>query len=76
MDYVPVNQTVVFDMCETRSCVTVTIIDDFIVERNERFFFALYRTPGLHPNIDLDPVDGEVVILDDDGRYIYQMTCV
>ena len=56
-----------FGACETRYCTTVTIIDDYIDEQNKKFFYTLDRTPGLHPNIELDAVDGEVVIVDDDG---------
>ena len=66
-DYLSLAVILPFAACQTRSCVTVTIVDDFIDEDNETFFYDLERTPGLHPNIDLDPVLGECVIEDNDG---------
>ena len=47
--------------------MNVTIVDDFVYEPEENFFYTLERTPGLHPNIDLDPILGEIVIEDDEG---------
>ena len=61
------NVTLMFEHCEIRRCVNVTIMDDFIDEQDESFFYKLRRTPDLHPRITLDPVDGEIVIVDDDG---------
>ena len=66
-DYGEFNVTLMFAACETRRCVDVTIVDDFVDERDENFFYTLERTPGLHPNIDLDPTLGEIVIEDDEG---------
>ena len=59
------DEMVIFDTCKTRHCVNVTIINDFESEPDEIFFYTLERTPDLHPNIILDPVFGEVVIVDD-----------
>ena len=57
-----------FEACERLQCVNVTIKDDDEDEPKENFFFTLQETPaGLHPNIDLDPTDGEVLICDNDG---------
>ena len=56
-----------FAACETRRCVDVPIFNDFHDEPEEVFFYTLNRTPDLHHNIDLSPVDGEVLIVDDDG---------
>ena len=67
MDYEPSNMTLMFSACETRHCVSVTILNDFDDEPDENFFYTLERTPDLHPNIDLDPVLAEIVIVDDDG---------
>ena len=67
-DYGSINVTLMFDACETRSCVNVTIENDLVNEEDENFFYTLDRTPGLPPNINLNPVDGEVLIEDDDGR--------
>ena len=66
-DYLSLAVILPFAACQTRSCVNVTIVDDFIVEGNETFLYDLERTPGLHPNIDLNPILGEILIVDDDG---------
>ena len=66
-DYIELNVTLMFEPCKIRRCVNVTIMDDFIDEQDENFFYKLLRTPDLHPRITLDPVDGEIVIVDDDG---------
>ena len=66
-DYIEFNVTLMFEPCERRRCVNVTIVDDFIDEPDESFFYKLRRTPDLHPRITLDPVNGTIVIIDDDG---------
>ena len=43
--------------CETRQCMNVTIVDDFVDEPIESFSVTLERTPGLDVRITLDPVD-------------------
>ena len=67
MDYGSRGLTLMFAACETRRCVDVTIVNDFHNEPEEDFFYTLNRTPDLHHNINLAPVGGEVVIVDDDG---------
>ena len=63
MDYESLYTVLMFDECEKRQCVNVTIIDDFEDEPNENLFYTLEKIPDdLHPNIMLDPVDGEIVI--------------
>lgn len=46
-------------------------MDDTEYEPNEFFFYTLQETLGLHPNIELAPVNGEIVIIDNDlnGQY-------
>ena len=66
-DYGELNVTLMFAACERRRCVNVSIVKDFDGEPEENLFYKLQRTPDLHPRIDLDPVDGEIVIVDDDG---------
>ena len=56
----------IFDVCKTRKCVNVTVTDDEVDETEESFTFHLSRTGDLHPHITLDPVDGEILIVDDD----------
>ena len=48
--------------------MNVTIIDDVVLENEEEFDVTLTRTTGLDTRITLDPVDGVVQIIDDDGR--------
>ena len=41
-------------------------MNDTINEKRESFTFHLSRTVDLHPHITLNPVDGEILIVDDD----------
>ena len=66
-DYEPLDVTLMFDECETRRCVNVSIVDDFVDEPDKNFLYSLERTPDLHPRIDLDPTLGEMEIVDNDG---------
>ena len=59
-----------FEACQRRSCVTVTIVDDEVLENVESFNVTLERTPSLDMRITLDPVDGVVEITDDDGLFL------
>ena len=56
-----------FDACNTRHCVDVTSVNDTVDEPDEMFGITLERTPGLNDKITLDPVDGDITIVDDDG---------
>ena len=67
MDYGAVSMLLAFSACETRQCVNMTIVDDFEVEPNEDFLYTLERAPGLNLDIRLNPVEGEVIIFDNDG---------
>ena len=65
-----------FEACQRRRCVNVTIVDDEVLEREvESFTVTLERTPGLNNRITLNPVDGVVEITDDDGEYMY-LPCI
>ena len=46
----------------------MTIVDDFEIELDENLFYTLERTPGLNSNIQLNPTQGEIVIVDNDGK--------
>ena len=57
-----------FGECEIRKCVNVPIVNDTENEQEKIFSYHLEETPdGLHRNIELNPVDGEIVIEDNDG---------
>ena len=71
MDYISVSTILMFEACQRRSCVTVTIVDDEVLENVESFNVTLERTPGLDMRITLDPVDAVVEITDDDGLLIF-----
>ena len=59
-----------FDACTTRVCETLSIVDDNISERIELFYLTLERTSDLDRRIILNPRDGAVTIVDDDGKLI------
>ena len=68
MDYIGVSTILMFEACDKRRCVNVTIVDDGIHEMTESFTVTLDRTPSLDSRITLDPVDGVVEISDVDGE--------
>ena len=47
-----------------------------IVESTEFFPVTLERTPGLHSRITLNPINGAVEIIDDDGMYTIPFACI
>ena len=67
MDYERLSTILMFDSCAKRSCASVNIVDDVILEDIESFFASLARSTGLDTRITLDPVDAEIEITDDDG---------
>ena len=77
MDYAGISNILSFAACEIRRCVNVTIVDDLVDEPLEFFDYTLERTPGLDPRIELNPVDGRVEIIDNDGMFftLVNMCC-
>ena len=73
MDYLELNSILSFYACETRRCVNVTIVDDLVDEPLEYFNFTLERTPDLDTRISLFLVDGQIAIIDNDGKYFICM---
>ena len=63
MDYGPLDVVLIFEACETRKCVNVSILDDFVEEPEEFFTYHLMRTPYLNPRIQLEPATGKIVIV-------------
>ena len=63
MDYGPLDVVLIFEACETRKCVNVSILDDFVEEPEEFFTYHLMRTPDLNPRIQLEPATGKIVIV-------------
>ena len=68
MDNGALNEILMFESCETLKCVNVTITDDGVDELDEFFPYHLRRPTGLDPRITLDPVDGQIEIVDNDGE--------
>lgn len=68
MDYGSVSMSLMFDACETRSCVNISIVDDLVLENVESLFVDLERAPGLDVRITLGPIRAEIVILDNDSE--------
>ena len=50
----------------------MSILDDDTLEIVESFDVTLERTPDLDSRITLDPVNGVLEIIDNDGRYDYE----
>ena len=68
MDYESLDVILMFGTCQTKQCVTVTIMDDDEDEPDESFFYTLTRPPGgLDSRITLSPTLGEILIRDNDG---------
>ena len=68
MDYGALGVTLVFEACDTRKCVYINITDDEVDESDESFTYHLRKTSVLDSRIDLDPVDGKIEIVDNDGK--------
>ena len=62
------DMIVTFRDCQNRSCINITIVDDMVNEPVESFTYTLEMMPGSNSAICLEPVGGEVTIIDDDGR--------
>ena len=72
LDYGVVDTILTFAACETRSCVSVFIMDDILLEDDESFNVNLERTLGLNSRITLNPVNGTVEIIDDDYLVLHK----
>lgn len=70
MDYGALSTILMFDECDTRHCVNISIVDDLVLETTETVYVTLNRTADLDVRIQLEPVDAEIQIVDDDGTYI------
>ncbi len=56
----------------TEQCTSVDIINDNVVETDERFLVQLATNDE---SVDLDPSAAEVIISDDDGELYSQKAC-
>ena len=58
-----------FGADSTESCMDINITDDSVVERTEIFRVILEGPPGLDDSVSLNPTQGVVVIINDDGGF-------
>ena len=70
MDYLGLSTILMFEACDRRHCVNITIVDDEVLERPvESFTVTLERTPFLDSRIERSLAKGEIVIRDNDGVF-------
>ena len=50
-------------------------MDDLVLEMEESFIVVLNRTSQLDSRISLEPTTAEIVIVDDDGRWMQEHVC-
>ena len=56
-----------FEMCSTKQCHNIPIMDDNVQESNETFYVTLEGTADMdRDKIRLDPVNGTIEIIDAD----------
>ena len=69
LDYHALASTVLaFNVCEIRKCIEVTIENDTTPENNESIILFLDQFNSEYDErISLDPRNGEIHIIDDDG---------
>ena len=67
-DYRTHSVTLYFDICATRVCEDLSLVNDNISETIESFHLTLERTSDLDSRIILNPSNAEVTIIDDDGK--------
>ena len=68
MDLVPIAQrTLVFNDTMPKT-VTITITDDMKLEMNENFFARLSLAVA-DPNVELQPAEAQITILNDEGKF-------
>ena len=63
-----VSTVLAFNVCEIRKCIEITIENDRTPENNESIILFLDPfSSGYEERISLDPRNGEIHIIDDDG---------
>ena len=58
---------IMFGSCDTRQCISISIVNDGILENTESFSVTLRRTSDLDSRITLDPAVGEIDITANNG---------
>ena len=66
-DYTVPENVVRFPSCDDRYCTHIRITDDNVLELLESFTLSLMRSEDVGNEIQLEPAEMEVTIIDDDG---------
>ena len=69
-DYEPINRTLTFDSERSRIVIPVRIVNDGVDEEDEQLLSRLQLEPleGGSPNVQVQPNEASLIILDDDGN--------
>ena len=70
-DYTSSTPTFTFDASTNLQCFDIPITDDDDLENDEQFTIGLTTTD---PGVELDPENGEVLILNDDGELLQSLS--
>lgn len=75
-DYEPINRTLTFDGETSRLVIPVRIVNDGIDEEDEEFLSRLRLEPveGELPNVQVEPSQATLVIVDDDSETVVPFT--
>ena len=71
-DYEPINRTLTFDSERSRVVIPVRIVNDGVDEEDEQLLSRLQLEPveGDSPNVQVQPNEATLIILDDDGKIL------
>ena len=74
-DYEPLNRTLTFNSMITRRMIPVKIVNDEIDEEDEQLFSRLQLEPvgGDLPNVQVDPAQAILIIVDDDSKKVIEL---
>ena len=77
-DYEPINTTLTFDSATSRIVVPVRVVNDEIDEEDEELLSRLQLEPvgGDSPNVQVQPAQATLIIVDDDGKSIRLQGCI
>lgn len=76
MDYTGISEVLVFDVCTTRACSDISIVEDNTAEGIETFNATLTQTSsGLDSRVTLEPVEAVVEIIDASSK-ISPSSCI
>ena len=70
-DFTASSVTLTFDPSSNLECIDIPVTNDDDIENDERFLVGLMTDD---PDVTLDPRDGDVLIVDDDGINVVHIT--